>query len=77
MMSAVAPYQVAIAEDEIVVRMDRAFFQPDELAELLEYLRLRVLRRQNRLADAEVAELAAEINQSAWERIKTQFLAGA
>lgn len=75
-MSAMAPYQVAIAEDEIVVRMDRAFFQPDELAELLEYLRLRVLRRQNRLSDTEVAELANEINKSAWERIKTQFLAG-
>lgn len=75
-MSVVAPYQVAVAQDEIIVRMDRAFFQPDELTELLEYLRLKVLRRQSRLSDAEIAELAAEINQSAWAHIKPQFLAG-
>ena len=76
-MSVVAPYQVAVAQDEIIVRMDRAFFQPDELTELLEYLRLKVLRRQSRLSEAEIAELAAEINQSAWESIKPQFGAGA
>ena len=76
-MSVVAPYQVAVAQDEIIVRMDRAFFQPDELTELLEYLRLKVLRRQSRLSEAEIAELAAEINQSAWESIKPQFWAGA
>ena len=75
-MSVVAPYQVAVAQDEIIVRMDRAFFQPDELTELLEYLRLKVLRRQSRLSDAEIAELADEINQSAWESSKPQFWAG-
>ncbi len=75
-MSVVAPYQVAIAQDEIVVRMNRAFFEPDELTELLEYLRLKVLHRQSRLSDAEIAQLADEINQSAWERIRPQFLAG-
>ncbi|MBX3015612.1 MAG: hypothetical protein KF832_29085 [Caldilineaceae bacterium] len=75
-MSMVAPYQIAIVQDEIVVRINRSFFQADELTELLDYLRLKALRRQSRLTDAEIAELADEINQSGWERIKTQFLDG-
>ncbi|MEZ4864400.1 MAG: hypothetical protein R3C14_24010 [Caldilineaceae bacterium] len=75
-MSMVAPYQIAIAQDEIVVRINRSFFQTDELTELLDYLRLKALRRQSRLTDAEIAELADEMIQSGWERIKTQFLDG-
>jgi hypothetical protein len=75
-MSAALPYQVAIAQDEIVVRFDRNLVQPSELSEFLDYLRLKVVRRQNQLTDEEIAELADEINRSGWARIREDFLAG-
>lgn len=46
-MSATLPYQVAIAQDEIVVRFDRNLVQPNDLGEFLDYLRLKIVRRQN------------------------------
>lgn len=73
-MSTALPYQVAVAQNEIVVRLDRALFEAADLTELLDYLRLKVIRRQSQLTDTEIAELADEINQSGWERIKQEFL---
>lgn len=70
------PYQVAVAPDEIIVRLDRTLFQPADLTELLDYLQLKALRRQSQLTDAEIEQLAEEINQSGWKRIKQNFLAG-
>lgn len=75
-MSATLPYQVVIAQDEIVVRFDRSLVQPNDLGEFLDYLRLKIVRRQNQLTDEEIVALADEINQSGWERIRKDFLAG-
>jgi hypothetical protein len=61
-MSTAIPYQVAVAQDEIVVRLDRTLFEAADLTELLDYLRLKVIRRQSQLTEAEIAELADEIN---------------
>lgn len=75
-MSTALPYEVAFAQDEIVVHFDRTLVEPDDLGEFLDYLRLKIVRRQNQLTDEEIGELAAEINQSGWERIRKDFLAG-
>ena len=75
-MSTAIPYQVAVAQDEIVVRLDRTLFEAADLTELLDYLRLKVIRRQSQLTEAEIEELADEINQSGWKHIKQEFLAG-
>lgn len=75
-MTATLPYQVAIAQDEIVVRLDRNFIQPNDLSEFLDYLRIKIVRQQNQLTDEEIAELADEVNRSGWERIRKDFLAG-
>jgi len=73
-MSASIPYSVAIEEEAIVVRFDRDFFGQDELAELLDYLRTRVLRSHSHLSDDQIAELADQVNLSGWERIRDGFL---
>lgn len=75
-MTVAAPYQIAIESSEIVVRFDRSVFQADELTELLDYLRLKSLRRQSQLTDEKIETLADDVNQSAWQRIKDDFLAG-
>jgi|GEM_PF-1516603 len=75
-MSMASPYQIAIEPSEIIVRVDRSLFEADELTELLDYLRLKALRRQSRLTDEQIETLADEFNQSAWQRIKTDFLDG-
>ena len=73
-MSVSNPYSVAIEEETIVVRFDRDFFSQDELSELLDYLRAKVLRNRAQLTDDQIAELADEVNLSGWERIKDDFL---
>lgn len=73
-MSASTPYSVAIEKESIVVRFDRNFFGQDELTELLDYLRAKVLRSHSRLTNEQIAELAEQVNLSGWERIKVGFL---
>ncbi len=56
------------------MRFDRDFFDNRDLTEFLDYLRLKVIRKQSELIDEQIAELADEIHQSGWERIKAEFL---
>lgn len=75
-MTIASPYQIAIESSEIVVRFDRSVFQADELTELLDYLRLKSLRRRSQLTDEQIEALADDVNQSGWRRIQEDFLAG-
>ncbi len=64
------PYRVTYDKDEIVIRTSRSLFNRDDLSHLLDYLQLHALRRQAQLDDAQINELADEITNTAWERIK-------
>jgi hypothetical protein len=41
---------------------------------MLEFLRLKIVRKRAQLRDEEVAALADEVNQQGWERIRDSFL---
>ena len=73
-MAETLPYLVELDDAAVVVRFDRGFFDNDDLTDLLDYLRLKVIRKRSQLTDEQIATLAAEIKQSGWERIKGQFL---
>ncbi len=73
-MAETLPYLVELGDAAVVVRFDRSFFDNNDLTDLLDYLRLKVLRKHSQLTDEQIAALAAEIKQSGWERIKDQFL---
>lgn len=73
-MTEAMPYQLEIEDESLTVRFDRNFFDNNDVQEMLEYLRLKIVRKQAQLRDEEVAALADEINQQGWERIRDSFL---
>lgn len=73
-MTEAMPYQLEIEDESLTVRFDRNFFDNNDVQEMLEYLRLKIVRKRAQLRDEEVAALADEINQQGWERIRDSFL---
>ena len=60
-MAETLPYLVELGEAAVVVRFDRDFFDNNDLTDLLDFLRLKVIRKRSQLTDEQIATLAAEI----------------
>jgi hypothetical protein len=73
-MTETIPYQLEIEDESLTVRFDRNFFDNNDVQEMLEFLRLKIVRKRAQLRDEEVAALADEVNQQGWERIRDSFL---
>jgi hypothetical protein len=69
-----APYNVTLEGQGVVVRVSMTMMNQERLNRLLDFLRLESLQQHSPLSEDEVAQLADEINRSAWEGIKEKFL---
>lgn len=55
---------------DLVLRFPLDLVSPDEMTELVDYFFLEYIRRKSSLSDEQVAELADEIDQGVWERLR-------
>jgi hypothetical protein len=62
--------KIDVEDREIVVRLRSDLFSQDEVSRFLDYLELESIRRRSDLSDEQAAALAAEIDQSVWERAR-------
>jgi hypothetical protein len=67
------PYQIENEEGDIVIRFDGELVDRSALARLLDFVELESIRRRSQLTEEDAAQLADEIDQSVWERIKHKY----
>ncbi len=68
-----APYEVTTDQDSIVIRLPRDFADAEALAQFLDLLDMQAIRQKSQLSDAEAAQLATEVKQDAWARVRHLF----
>ena len=69
-------YKINVEKRDIVVRFRRDMIDQSVLGKFIDYLELESIRKRSQLTEAQAAELAAEIDRSVWENIKTAFAEG-
>lgn len=69
-----ATYSIDIENQDIVVRLDARAVDQDSLVKFLDYLELEAIRKRSKLTDKQAALLAKEIDRSAWESMKPDFV---
>jgi hypothetical protein len=67
-------YQIESEEGDIVIRFDGELVDRSALARLLDFIELESIRRRSQLTEEDAAQIADEIDQSVWERIKHKYL---
>ena len=72
-MSYSPSYNIAIDQQNVVVRFNRDMIDRTALARFLDYLELESIRKRSQLTDAQAAELAAEIDQAVWNDLRQTF----
>lgn len=68
-----ATYEVAVEQDSILVRMPAALFNREEIVRFLDYLEVEGIRRRSQLTRTDAEQLAGEIDQAGWQRMKEQL----
>jgi RNA polymerase-interacting CarD/CdnL/TRCF family regulator len=66
-------YTIEIEQSDIVVRVNRNNIDQDALRRFLDFLELETLRKRSQLTEEQVAELAADIDRSVWEKLDSTF----
>lgn len=69
-----APYSIAVDENDFVVRLNRQFFPKEAISRFLDFLSIEFVRKRSQASQDEIDQLAKEIKQKAWARIKPQFV---
>ncbi len=67
------PYTVSAEANEYVVRVSRDLIERDDLARIFDALLLHTIKRRSQLSEEEIAGVADEVKQAAWERVKHLF----
>ncbi|MCK6623333.1 MAG: hypothetical protein HUU32_20170 [Calditrichaceae bacterium] len=67
-------YQLEYDNKDIVVRFERDSIDKTLLASLLEYLEIEQIRMKSKLTEKQAKQLAKQINQSVWEKIKEKYI---
>ncbi len=70
-------YSIDMEDGKMVVRVENGVLSRDGVSRFLDYLLLESLREKSALTDDEAAQLADEIQQGAWERVRHLFEPGA
>lgn len=67
-------YQLEYGNKDIVIRFDRDSIDKNLLASLLEFLEIEQIRMKSKLTEKQTRQLAKEINQKVWEKIKEKYI---
>jgi 2,3-bisphosphoglycerate-independent phosphoglycerate mutase len=73
-MASTALYSIAVEQDDIVVRLNRAAVDQEALRRFLDYIELESLRARSQLTPEDAADLANEIDRAAWEQVRPGFV---
>lgn len=66
-------YDIAVQDEEFVIRFNKSIFDHDEITRFLDYLELESLRRRSQLTRAQAESLADEIDHAGWQTLKSSF----
>ena len=69
-------YRIVIEKRDVVVRFRRDMIDQTALGKFLDYLKLESIRKRSKMTEAQASALAAEIDRSVWESIKSAFAEG-
>jgi len=67
-------YQLEYGNKDIIIRFDRDSIDKNLLASLLEFLEMEQIRMKSKLTEKQARQLAKEINQKVWEKIKEKYI---
>jgi hypothetical protein len=67
-------YRIAIEKRDVVVRFRRDMVDQIALGKFIDYLELESIRKRSKLTKSQAADLAAQIDRSVWESIKSTFV---
>ena len=67
-------FSVTVKKDKFVIEVDRTLFDAEALTEFLTYLRIESVRNKSKATQADVDELARDVNRTVWQRLKPSVL---
>ncbi len=67
-------YQLEYVNKDIVIRFPRDSIDKNLLASILEFLEIEQIRMKRKLTENQAGQLAKEINQKVWEKIKGKYI---
>ncbi len=70
-MTSQPAYSIDVQGRDIVVRLHGDVLDRDAVSKFLDFLELEAICRQSQLTDEQADALAAEVDRSSWERLRT------
>ncbi|MEM7128526.1 MAG: hypothetical protein AAF702_19490 [Chloroflexota bacterium] len=67
------PYRITVDKNDFVVRLNQQFFQKEAISRFLDFLSVEIVRTRSQATEQEIEQLAKEVKQKAWSRVKDQF----
>ncbi len=66
-------YELTGDQENIMIRLPRELVDEKALEHLLDYLELEAIRRRSQLTKQDADNLASDVKQAAWQKIKYLF----
>ena len=66
-------YELTGDQESIMIRLSRELVDQKALEKLLDYLELEAIRRRSQLAEQDAGNLASDVKQAAWQKVKDIF----
>ena len=70
-MASQPAYSIDVQDQDVVVRLHGNVLDRDAVSKFLDFLELEAIRRRSQLTDEQADALAAEVDRSVWERLRT------
>jgi hypothetical protein len=66
-------YKIAYDDKDIIIRISKNLIDKDMLSSFLDYINFESMRNRSKLTVEHVSELAKEVNQNIWEKLKVNI----
>jgi len=66
-------YELTGDQENIMIRLPRKLVDEKALEQLLDYLELEAIRRRSQLTKQDADNLALDVKQAAWQKVKDLF----
>jgi hypothetical protein len=66
-------YELTGDQENIMIRLPRELVDEKALEKLLDYLELEAIRRRSQLTKQDADNLASDVKQAAWQKVKDLF----
>ncbi len=66
-------YRIAVEKRNVIVRFRRGMIDQTALGKFIDYLELESIRKRSNLAEAQAANLAAQVDRSVWKSVRSAF----